>query len=201
MGLGAGGLLSYGKPGDRFTVYEIDPVVKRIAENSRHFTFLSNAIERGVNVDIVLGDARLTLEDAEPNAFDLLILDAFSSDSIPIHLVTRDAVAMYLDKLDEGGLLAFHISNRYLNLTPVMSSLAESLGLACTVQMDDNITDRERRIENHYASHWVVMARTPADLAPLKPGQPGSAWMLIIPDPEFRVWTDDFSNILSVFLQ
>ncbi|NQT14663.1 MAG: fused MFS/spermidine synthase, partial [Planctomycetes bacterium] len=111
IGLGTGSIATYGRPGQRITYYEIDPAVQRIAQDARFFTFLR---DQQTELDIVLGDARLTLA-AVPNAhYDLLILDAFSSDAIPVHLITREAVRLYLDKLDDRGLLALHISNRYL---------------------------------------------------------------------------------------
>lgn len=197
VGLGAGGLLAYGEPGDAYTVFEIDPVVLGIATNSKFFTFHRSAVERGVNVDIVLGDARLTLETVPQGQLDLLILDAFSSDSIPVHLLTREAAAMYLEKLKPDGLLVFHISNRYLELESVMAALAESLGMVGVIQ-NLRVSNEEMQRENLYSSDWVVLAHRAEDLAPLRAAH-GAKWRDLQPRAGFRVWTDDYSNILSVF--
>ena len=198
VGLGAGGLLAYGAAGDRFSVYELDPLVEKIATNARFFTFYKSALERNVNVDITLGDARLKLAEIGDGTFDLLILDAFSSDSIPVHLLTKEAVAMYLKKLDARGLLTFHISNRYLRFEPVMAALAQALELVCAIQ-NDRVSDRERQQEKYYSSDWVVMAKSLQDLKPLGLDKPKSKWRLAASGPDSQVWTDDFSNILSVF--
>jgi hypothetical protein len=198
VGLGPGGLLAYGEAGDRFSVYELDPVVETIATNARFFTFYNRALERKVDVPITLGDARLKLAEVGDGAFDLLILDAFSSDSIPVHLLTKEAVEMYLKKLDERGLLAFHISNRYLRLEPVMAALANALELICVIQ-NDTVSDRQRQQEKYYSSDWVVMAKSLEDLKPLGLDMPNSKWRVAASEAGFQMWTDDFSNILSVF--
>lgn len=159
IGLGSGTLASYGQPGQRVTYYEIDPLIKRIAYNKDHFTFVQDALDRGVRLDLVLGDARLKLEErarqASQEKFALLVVDAFSSDSIPVHLITRQAFEQaYLPNLAESGILAFHISNRYLNLEPVLANLAEALDLVGYVQADN-----ESGIPGKASSHWVVLSR------------------------------------------
>jgi hypothetical protein len=158
IGLGSGTLATYGRPGQHLTYYEIDPLVKRIAYNPECFIFLQDAAERGVAVDVVLGDARLKLEErarcGPPDRFALLVIDAFSSDAIPIHLLTRQALEIYLANLADDGVLAFHISNRYLNLEPVLANLAKELGLAGFIE--DDVAENVR---GKASSRWVVLAR------------------------------------------
>ncbi|HSH61038.1 MAG TPA: fused MFS/spermidine synthase, partial [Acidimicrobiales bacterium] len=131
VGLGAGSLACYGEAGQRWTFYEIDPTVARVARDTRLFTFLRDCPPV---TDVVLGDARLSLT-REPNRhFDVLVVDAFNSDAIPVHLLTREALALYVDKLRDGGVLAVHITNRYLDLRPVLADLAADAGLAAFVR-------------------------------------------------------------------
>ena len=125
VGLGSGGLACYAEAGDDWTFYEIDPLVERIARDPRYFTYLQNS--RG-DLNVVLGDGRLTLQRATPGAYDLIVLDAFSSDAIPVHLLTREAVELYMSRLRTDGVVAVHISNRYLNLEPVLGALAQQRG-------------------------------------------------------------------------
>jgi SAM-dependent methyltransferase len=190
IGLGIGTLAAYGEPGQNWVFYEIDPAVERIARDSRYFTYLSDA---RANVSVVLGDARLSLIDARSAAFDLFVLDAFSSDAIPVHLITREALELYRDKLAPGGVMAFHISNRHLDLEPVLGELAASVGMTSLMQIDK---DRAPTDAPNYklSSHWVLMARSAADLEPFlndKRWQPTRRSNGV-------VWTDDFSNVLSV---
>ena len=192
VGLGTGSLACYGEPGQQWTFYEIDPTVERIARDPRYFTYLRDC---SPTIQVVLDDARLSLRQAPDQSYGLIILDAFSSDAIPIHLLTKEAVALYLTKLADDGILAFHISNRYLDLRPVLGDLAQNAGLFCLTQDDGTISEAEIK-SGKAISMWVVMARQPADLGTLaqdprwerQPGRPGAT-----------VWTDDFSNILSVF--
>jgi len=190
-GLGTGTIASYGKSGQRFTYYEIDPAVERVARDRDYFTYLSDC---RAEVDIVLGDARLNLAKEPDGRFDLLILDAFSSDSLPVHLVTREAVELYLRKTADNGILAFNLSNRYLNIEPVLGNIAKSLGLACKVNHDIQVP-REERIEGKSPSEWLVMARKPENLGNL---QEDPNWLDVPADPSEPIWTDDFSNIISV---
>lgn len=200
VGLGGGGLLAYAQEGQRFTCFEIDPVVAKLANRKDIFTFLSDARGRGAEVEIILGDARLTLADIEDHSLDLLVLDAFSSDSIPVHLLTKEALKLYLTKLAEGGVIAFHISNRYLDLDPVMANLAAETGIQCFIQHDVAISHEEMIMEYRLQSTWAIMARNTRDFAPLDIPKMGSPWIAAEPDPSKRVWTDDYSNILSVFI-
>jgi len=191
IGLGAGGLACYARPGDRWTYYEIDPVVERIARDPRYFTYLQNAQGQ---VDVVLGDGRLTLQRAMPNAYDLIILDAFSSDAIPVHLLTREAVELYLSRLQPSGVVAVHISNRYLNLEPVLGALTRQDGLFALANVDDRIPDADTS-KGRFPSHWVMIARSPEPLARLV-SRPG--WRPPVFLDRVRPWTDDYSNIIQV---
>ena len=125
LGLGAGTIAAYGQPGERITFYEIDPAVERIARNPQYFTYLADCRAK---VEVILGDARLSLVHGPPRKFDLLVVDVFSSDSVPIHLITREALKIYLERLADHGLLAIHISSRYLNLGPILGRLAKDAG-------------------------------------------------------------------------
>ncbi len=186
LGLGAGAIAAYGLPGERITFYEIDPAVERIARNPQYFTYLADSRAK---VEVVLGDARLSLVHGPPRTFDLLVLDVFSSDSVPIHLITRQAMKIYLDRLTDHGLLAIHVSSRYLNLAPILGRLAEDAKLTARVAVDAESRGGPRR----YASTWVVMARRGEDLAWFAAD---AAWEPLSSDGG-RVWTDDFSNVVA----
>ncbi len=189
IGLGTGSIAAYGRPGMRQSYYEIDPVVLDIARDPQWFTYLRDSRAK---IDVVLGDARLTLTAAKPGQFDLLVLDAFSSDAIPMHLITREALQLYLSKLADDGVLALHISNRYLDLAPIWARLAEEEGVICREQYD---SADEEEDSGKSASHWVLMARQAAALAAL---QDDPRWKPIQIPRSTPLWTDDFSNILSV---
>ena len=191
IGLGAGVMACYHQPRQRFTFYEIDPTVLRIAQDPRYFTYLSDC---GSPVRVVLGDARLSLRDAPAHGYGLMVLDAFSGDSIPTHLLTREALALYLAKLAPNGVLAFDISNRYLDLHGVLGDLAQDAGLCCLMNDDAHISEDERR-EGKFASSWVVMARDANDLEALRRNPNWRACQAVSGS---RVWTDDFSNIVSI---
>ena len=134
VGLGAGAVAAYGKPGQEFTFYEIDPVVTRLASDPRHFRYLADSPAR---IGVVTGDARLMLGKAPDGHYGLILLDAYSSDSIPVHLLTREAMRLYLSKLAPGGRIALHISNLHMDLRPVVASLGRDAGLACVFREDD----------------------------------------------------------------
>ncbi len=191
VGLGAGSIACYGHVGEHWTFYEIDPTVLRIAADPRYFTFLRDCPPE---LHVRLGDARLSLA-ATDSRYGLIILDAYSSDAPPIHLLTLEAVRLYLARLAEGGLLIFNVSNRHLDLEPVLGSLARAAGLQSLTRDDARVDDAERYL-GKTESHWVVMARAPTDFGPLRT------------DPRWRparapvgaaVWTDDFSDLLSAF--
>ena len=188
IGLGSGAVAAYGRPDEDFTFYEINPAVARIASDPRYFTFVP---ESKANVRVVIGDGRLEMEKAPDHSYDLIVLDAFSSDSIPVHLLTREAVQLYLRKLAPGGVLAYHISSRYFTLEPVVGSIVRSLGLEGRYQM--HVASPSASRLGAATSQWVVAARQPATLEPLvrsgrwRPLRAGGA-----------VWTDQFSNILGI---
>ncbi|HEX5831103.1 MAG TPA: fused MFS/spermidine synthase [Gemmatimonadaceae bacterium] len=192
VGLGTGTTACYAKRGDAWTFYEIDPLVRRMALDTALFSYVHDCAPRA---RIVLGDARLELARAPDRSFDLIILDAFSSDAIPAHLLTREALAIYLRKLDEGGAIAFHISNRYLDLEPVLADLARDAGVAGVVGGDLNFTPamRNRLLSRSY---WVVLAPRAVDLRGLA-HLPN--WMPLPPAGGRRMWTDDYSNVLDAF--
>ncbi|HEX7013466.1 MAG TPA: fused MFS/spermidine synthase [Steroidobacteraceae bacterium] len=187
IGLGAGVLSSYARKGDSVTLYEINPAVSDIAEG--HFTFLKNAREVGAKVEVLLGDARLTLERQAPQGFDLLIVDAFSSDAIPTHLLTREAFALYFRHLRPNGALALHISNRYLDLEPVCAMSARHVNRPAFVlkSPSDGMFD---------ASVWVIVTSNEALLehsalksAQLRPARARAG---------FVGWTDQYSSVWPI---
>jgi hypothetical protein len=191
IGLGTGSIAAYGLPGQEITYYEIDPAVDRIANDTQWFTYLADCRAK---LRVVLGDARLSLATAPPRAYDLIVLDAFSSDSIPIHLLTREALHLYLEKLADGGIVAMHISNRYLRLEPIVGRLAEASGLTCLAQLDNDVSDEEGKIGKE-RSHWTILARREADLAKFAADK---RWRRPTVAPYVPLWTDDFSNIIGV---
>jgi hypothetical protein len=163
IGLGTGSVSCYAQRGQSITFYEIDTAVKRlVADERKWFTYVNDARDRGANLDIRLGDARLVLKRDTDRKYTLLLVDAFSSDSIPVHLLTTEAVQLYLDRLSDDGILAVHISNRWIRLEPVVSAIANKLGLTARVWNDD--------AEEHAgktASSWIVLARKPEHLGKL----------------------------------
>jgi len=191
IGLGAGSLACYAAPGRHFTFYEIDPTVETIARNPRYFTFLQDCSRES---QVVIGDARLSLQQASTHKYDLVVADAFSSDTVPVHLVTKEAIELYRAKLADHGLLAFNISNRYLDLRPVLSTIARDAGLECLIREDSKLDDYEKG-RGKSPSIWVVMARTRADLAALasKP-----QWHDFQVQPDYPLWTDDYSTLAGV---
>ncbi len=188
VGLGVGSLACYRQPQETWTFFEIDPVVVRIARNPKHFRFLS---ECAPDADIVIGDARLTIK--QPGApFDLLVLDAFSSDAIPAHLLTREAFESYLTRLTSTGTLIVHISNRHMELASTIAAVGRALGLVTYVR-DDALGDNfEQTLKA--SARVVVLARNVADLGDL-PKREG--WARVADDPSLRPWTDDYSNLLG----
>jgi tetratricopeptide (TPR) repeat protein len=186
LGLGAGAIAAYGQPGERITFYEIDPAVERIARNPQYFTYLADSRAK---VEVVLGDARLSLIHGPPHKFDLLVVDVFSSDSVPIHLISHQAMKIYLDRLNDHGLLAIHVTNRYLELKPIFGRLAKAMGVAAKICVDGFARGGIKR----FPSDWVVISRRAEDLAPFTEQ---AAWKPLRTDGG-RVWTDDFSNVVD----
>ena len=189
IGLGAGTAAAYILPEQKFVFFEIDPIVKQIAENPKYFTFLK---ECSGEYEIILGDGRLKLAAEDDTSFDLLVLDAFSSDAIPIHLMTREAIEMYASKLAPDGLMAFHISNLHFDLEPILGDIAAELGLESITWHDRNITEEEM-IEGKAPASYVVITR---DLNRTGLGK-GLKWKKTSRSGRKRVWTDKFSNLFD----
>ncbi|MBN9500640.1 MAG: hypothetical protein BGO01_18525 [Armatimonadetes bacterium 55-13] len=191
VGLGVGSCAAYGESGQHLTYFEIDPVVDQIAKDPQLFTYLRDC---KAEVGVRLGDARLTLREEPNGKFGLIVLDAFSSDSIPIHLLTREAIQMYLTKLQPDGFLAFHISNRYLDLSPILAKIGESLGMTA---YEDRFEPSQEELESGMRpSRWMVLARQREDIELLLAKH---AWGQARSNPGTPLWTDDYSNILSAF--
>ena len=188
VGLGVGSCATYGVPGQRMTFFEIDPLVIEIAENDNYFTFLRDS---KADIDIVKGDARLTLAERDDGEFGLLVLDAFSSDAIPMHLLTREAMQLYLAKVKGDGIIALHISNRMLDLEPLIAKVALDLGV---VPLALEASPNERQFDDGMRpSIWMVIVRERAYADKL------IGWRPAEPKPDTPLWTDDYSNILSAW--
>lgn len=190
VGLGAGGLACYGNKGSPWTYYEIDPLVERIARDTRLFTYLRDCPPQ---VQVVIGDARLTLRHAADRGFALILVDAFTSDAIPIHLLTREAVAGYFDKLAPDGVLALHISNNYLDLAPVVGSLASDAGLVGRINAETKSGETDAMLAS--PARLALLARREADLGAMATDP---NWKALPTRAGDRVWSDDYVNILSV---
>jgi spermidine synthase len=174
--------------------FEIDEAVIRIAENPRYFTYLTDAKARpGTTVRTVAVDGRVGLRAIPESAYDLIVVDAFSSDAIPTHLITTEAVALYESRLKPRGVMAFHVSSRFFNLPPVLARIAADRRLVCYVREDRDVPP-ERAAEAMRASVWVVLARTDGDLGQL--AHAGPRWVRLVPDAG-ELWTDDYTNLLG----
>jgi hypothetical protein len=185
IGLGAGIVAAYGQRGDRFTFYEINPLDVQIAQTQ--FTYLR---ESEATIDIVMGDARLSLERQEPQNFDVLAVDAFSGDSIPVHLLTRQAFELYLRHLKGDGILAVHISNKYLNLEPVVSAAATRLNKEAVM-----ITNSDDHPKGIYAATWILLGEHQALTGARQIEQGGT---ILAPAGPKYLWTDDYSSLLKL---
>ena len=192
VGLGCGALAAYSRPGETWGFYELDPAVVRIAADPAYFTFLRDA--QG-SVEVVSGDARRQLAREPDGSFDLIVLDAFSSDAIPVHLLTREAVGVYTRKLAAGGILLFHLSNRYLDLPPLVArtGAAAEPPLRCRIG-SDSPTPAEKA-DGKFPSVWAVLYRAETDLGD---AAADPFWPAARPHPG-PVWRDDFSNLLAVW--
>ena len=192
LGVGTGTLAAYGREGDVYRLYEINPVVTDLAEGrGGFFSFVKDS---GADVTMVLGDARISLErelaEGGSQAFDVLVLDTFSSDSIPVHLVTKEAFALYLAHLAPEGIIAAHITNLHLDLMPVFWGLAEAHGLGIVRVEYGGDAD------GGYASHWVLLAHNPALLQ--IPAVQARAVDLGGYSTDLKLWTDDYSNLFQI---
>ena len=190
VGLGAGSMTCLVEAADELMFFEIDPMVIAIARNPRYFTFISGCRPQ---VPIVVGDARITLGRAAAAAYDVIVIDAFASDSVPAHLLTREAMALYAGKLAPGGLIALHLSNRHMELMSVGHVVAKSAGLVSLGKDDDLPEDAEDGYR--FESTVVVAARTKADLERLAKrkdwDEPDASELAV------RPWTDDYANPLG----
>jgi len=183
--LGTGTVAAYGRAGDKLTFYELDQRVVDIARNPRYFTYLHDS---KADVQVVVGDGRLEMAKAPAGGYQLIVLDAFSSDAIPVHLLTTQAFEMYHTKLAPDGVLAVHITNRHLDLAPVVASVAAATHLHAVLREDDDDSGGKE------SSTWAVLADSDRRLDVLRrvPGwQP-------LPKRAGTTWTDGYSNIVSI---
>lgn len=183
--MGVGTIAAYGKQGDLVKFYEINPKVIDIASN--YFYYLN---ESPAQIQVALGDARLVLERERPQQFDVLAVDAFSGDAVPVHLVTREALGLYLKHIKPDGAVAFHVTSRYLSLAPVIKQLADEVGYEAVMIAD-------RSDDNPYSSHsdWVIVTRNRDFLSDPEVVKKRVA---IEPIAGMRIWTDDFSNLFQI---
>jgi SAM-dependent methyltransferase len=184
IGLGTGSLAVYGTPGDTYKFYEINPDVVAVAK--RDFTYLHDS---GATIETALGDARLVLEREPSQRFDVLVIDAFSSDAIPVHLITYEAVRIYRKHVKPDGVIAFHVTNRFLNLVPVVDALATAHGVKAKWIADDGEGTLASR------SDWVLLTTNPALIEHPRLTEVAQP---IVQRPDWRLWTDDFNNLVQV---
>ena len=188
IGLGTGTIAAYGRQGDLYRFYDIDPRVVSLAK--QEFSFLADS---AAQVEVALGDARLSLEREAPQNFDVLAVDAFSSDAIPVHLITKEALGIYLKHVKSDGIVAFHVSNRFLHLIPVVARLAKEQG-AHAVLVNDDPDDEDESLRSR--SDWVLVSRDRAALERPAIVEGGAAEAE--DRPEWRTWTDDYSNLIQI---
>jgi spermidine synthase len=198
IGLGVGTMASYAQPGHEWTFYELNPEIIKIARNKDHFTYLSDCAR--AEIKIVTGDARLKLSEALDSSFGLIVLDAFNSNVIPTHLLTREAIGLYLSKLSRNGLLVFHVSNRSVDLRPVLASAADEAGAECLWRQDTGISPAR----GDDASEWVVLVPRTNSLESLKHLL---RWENITSELRSTgttggtggtVWTDDYASVIRL---
>jgi hypothetical protein len=190
IGLGTGSTAGYARPEQRWTFYEIDPAVERIARNPRYFTFLRDCAPQA---RVMLGDARISLARQPDGLHDVMIFDAFNSDAVPVHLLTREAFDLYLRKLSPRGVLAFHISSRYFDLRPVLSRLARDAQLVAYFGFATLVSPAEQ-LQGKEGSVWVIMARKPGDIEALRHDK---RWIAADSNVEGAAWTDDYADVLG----
>jgi hypothetical protein len=192
IGLGAGVLAAYAGAREEWTFYEIDPDIARVASDTNYFTYLNDTPAK---VRVVLGDGRLSLANAPDHHYDIIVVDAFSSDAIPTHLLTLEALSVYRSKLSETGVIAWHLSNRYLDLEPVLARLIREAGVAGLIRSN---TDRTPELESSgYPTIWAAIASNPEQLGALRNA---AGWRRLRIRERVGLWTDDFSNIFGVFI-
>ncbi len=190
-GVGAGSLAAYARPGQRWTFYEIDPAVVRVARDPRFFTYFQDC--PATSLETIIGDARLTIAKSVDANFQLIILDAFSSDAIPAHLLTREALILYRRKLAPGGLIVVNITNRYLDLAPVVAALAKDAGWSVRIRVDagHSRADRER---GKTGSIWAILSENDAQFGDLASDP---RWKVPGARPGASLWTDGFTSLVD----
>jgi hypothetical protein len=189
VGLGAGTLATYGEPGQEFTFFEIDPAVERAARS--YFTYLDDS---PAACRFVFGDGRLSMAREPDGYYGMIVLDAFSSDSLPVHLITEEAMSVYLKKLAPDGIIVVNISNNYLDLESVVAGVARDCELQGIVQLDDHISEHDQRL-GKCESHWVVLARDRGHFGKLAEDP---RWRVLRGRKPIRGWSDDYSNLFGV---
>ncbi|KGB55522.1 putative membrane protein [Sphingopyxis sp. LC81] len=202
VGLGAGTLACYRKPGQHWTIFEIDPVMVDIARDPSKFTFLSDCAG---DTPIVIGDARLQLANQPAGHFDVIVIDAFSSDAIPLHLLTEEAIGIYARALKPDGILLIHISNRFFDLEPVLAAEAKARGWTSAIRMDPGPVGDE--YGDLTGSNWVALTATPqrmrqltGGIRPRKDSRDLDTWVPLDAPPGFERWTDDYASTLPVLI-
>ena len=193
IGLGTGSLICRSQPGDKASYYEIDHLMVRLSRDTGLFTFLK---ECGQDVPIIMGDARLTLADAPDGAYDIIVVDAFTSDAIPIHLLTKEAMAIYKRKLSPNGIVLIHISNRHLELGSVVTGIAAANDMVTRISESGDVVEDDS--DYKFLGTVTVSARKDEDFGPLAKSQ---YWELQRADPRQRVWSDDYSNIVGALIR
>jgi hypothetical protein len=194
VGLGVGTLAAMGNPGDYFRFYEINDQVRRLALD--RFWYIGDSAAR---IDIVLGDARLSMEQEPNQQFDILVLDAFRSDAVPVHLLTREAFEVYLRHLQPDGVIAVHISNRYLNLEPVITRTADHFALGAALIYHDKShlnEDEGEEDDTTSSSDWILLTKN-FEFLKLPAITEVSIARKTYP-PKIGMWTDDASNLLQI---
>ncbi len=209
IGLGTGTLSAYGLPGQNMVFFEIDTHVRSLVESPRFFTYIDSAKRQGVNLEFAMGDARISLERMD-RKFGFMLVDAFSSDAIPAHLLTKQAFELYFQRLEEDGLLAVHISNRYLDLEPVVERICRELKLEARVMHGSGDPERDSRFwsTGKYAATWIAIAKSKEALGLIdvdaqkwlaeRDASTRDRWIFLRPDNKVGLWTDDYSPIIPI---
>lgn len=192
IGLGAGAMACYATPRQHWTFYEIDPLVARLAQDPSMFTYYSDCL-RG-NGRVILGDGRISIGAAPDHSYNVIVIDAFGSDVVPVHLLTTEAMDLYRRKLAPGGVIVFNVSNQYVDLSGVVATVARTQGMTCLTRNDSNVLPGDAAA-GRFASQWMALAGPDADLSTLRST---AGWAPAAPTPGAQPWTDDFSNLISV---
>jgi spermidine synthase len=187
IGLGVGSLACYTQPGQSWQFYEIDTMVDRVARDPAFFTFISDC---NPDAPTHIGDARVVLAQQTDTQYDILVVDAYSSDAVPVHLTTNEALKLYRDRLKPGGIIMFHITNRYYDLSRPLARSAADLGLSAYIQRYDGAPD----VQSNSSSKVVIMSPDPASIAPFAADP---KWDPVENDGG-RIWTDDYANLLAI---